>query len=117
MTCVATQDETIEKVTSRLEGLSLSIHSRDKETLNKITDLWDIGVLEILDEGLTSETCLKMSRLLITSEEKAQRRVLDNGDLQDLYMFEGLKGIHDNMSLLVPEGMNEGQKPCKPYCC
>jgi len=97
MTCVATQEDTILLVSERLSILQpYPIDAKD--SLREATQLFDKAVREIEGDGLTLETCQKMSRLLAVAEAKAQKYA------------NGLKSVHQSMSLLVPEGSNEGNK-------
>lgn len=97
MTCVATQEETITLILERL-GILKIMPIDAKSTLHDITRLFDKAVAEIEGDGLTSETCRNMARTLSVAEAKAQS------------FTNGLKSIHQSMSWLVPEGMNEGNK-------
>lgn len=114
---VQTLGEAIDMVTSRLAGLEPNVNDDDQKALRKITHLWEKGVREISDGGLTLESCMKMSALLISAENAAKTRIIAGGTKADLNMFEGLKRIHDTMQLISnQQGVNEGNKDCCPYC-
>lgn len=113
--CVVDQEKLIAQITDRVGLLVNTIPNWAKPKLAKISEKWDMGVVEIAEHGkVTAETCLSMSRLLITAEEDAKRRAEKGFDRQTDNWRMGLFGIHDNMTWLAPG--NEGPKPCCPYC-
>lgn len=116
MTCVATQEDQILLITERLGLLSNNIPSNKQDDLAEIAEMWAIGVSEIEGEGLTQASCEKMSKMLIVAEERAKRRLIREGGVKTLNWYLGLKLIHQSMELLLPEGANEGQKGCCPFC-
>jgi len=118
MTCIATLDGTIDIVTDWIGFLTGNVSSGDAEDLKEIKRVWDKAVKEISDGGdLKQMTCTRMSVLMLAAEADSKSRVLDGGTEQDLWMYEGLKRIHDKMTIIATHfGANEGNKPCCPLC-
>lgn len=115
--CVVDQEKLITQITDRIGLLVNTIPEWAKQKLAKISEKWDTGVVEIAERGqVTLETCQDMSTLLLASENDARKRAEKGFDRQTDNWRLGLFGIHDNMVWLVPEGFNEGNKPCCPYC-
>ena len=115
--CVANTTGTIAVIRVWIKGLYQNIHISVRDDLKRIEELFKTGVKEILsEEGLSQETCLAMSALLQGQEEYAFGKIQEDPQKEWIYYYEGLKRIHDKMTLLIPEGMNEGQKPCCPFC-
>jgi len=117
MTCVATQEETIKLAGVQLHRLKKTVSHDDKHTVKEIEHEVKKGFKEIEGDGLTMETCEKVSELL-TDAEKASRDVLSSYGvpMEFIKMHVGLMVIHASLSLLLPEGANEGNKPCCPFC-
>lgn len=115
--CRVSQKELIEQITDRIGLLTNSIPPWAKQKLSKIADQWFVSVSEIEDLGdVTQMTCEAMSRLMITSEEDSKRKLEKGYDRQTFNWHLGLRLLHNDMAWLLPEGANEGNKGCCPFC-
>lgn len=121
MTAVIDQEACMTLITGWIGNLTSNVDKHDRRKMEKIAEIWGQGVSEIQGDGLTPETCEKMSKHMIAAEEHAKRVILaGTRDIKHLHMYEGLKVIHSQMTLLLASlggEANEGNKDCCPLAC
>ena len=110
MTCVASQEQTIDLIFKRLDDLKGILTGNDISFVNQVKSLFKEAVAEIRGEGLSTKTCQEMSVKLLRKEADLKTEVLQL--LQNVYALDfrdGVKSIHQSMALLAGL-VSEGNK-------
>lgn len=117
--CLQSQDEAFKEVTERLANLKNSVTDEVQKAIHHIEQVFDKAILEIVaGDGLTMKTCQRMSELMIATETAAQENIESGVEVhKSINALLGLRLIHQTMSLISKhQGINEGDKPCCPFC-
>ena len=105
MSCAIRTNRLQRLITHRLNVLDGEYES---PMLTVIMGLWG----RYLCEGFSEELCEAMAIALGKGEDETREAALE-GDESSMNLFAGYVWLHAEMSLLIPRGMNEGNK-CWP---
>jgi len=116
--CILSQEAALAEIEVNLGHLKKVVLPGDASFLHDVTKAAKQGSKEVEGDGLTMEICAEVSKLMLDQEAKTRQEIEDLGVPPALLREHvQLMLLHSTMARIsLSQNMNEGQKPCEPYC-
>ncbi len=117
MTCILNQKDALSEIEESLKHLKKVVPQDAHGFLHDVTKAAKEGIKEVLGDGLTMDTCAEVSALMLMREAQTRAEIEAFVPVDLLREHVQLMLLHKTMALVSKsEDMNEGEKPCEPYC-